>query len=169
MYKIYSLLNVSFFFKLKNGFYIFIIILLNILFFIKYYLKFFYNIFLLFFIILNNNFILYNLTFFIKYNYIFKSQISLYYFSKYKELIIQYKKKKNKIYFNKLFLEIYFKNYIYYNIFYFYYMFLFIYNIILIDLILYIETYIVQLLRKSKSKKKVYVLNFNYYINRLKF
>ncbi len=44
---------------------------------------------------------------------------------------------------------------------------LFIYNIVLIDFLLYIETYIVQLL--NKSKKKVYVLNFSYYLNRLKF
>jgi len=44
---------------------------------------------------------------------------------------------------------------------------LFIYNIVLIDFLLYIETYIVQLL--NKSKKKVYVLNFSYYFNRLKF
>lgn len=167
IYKIYLLLNVSFFFKLKNGFYIFIVILFNIIFFIKHYLKFFYNIFLLCFIILNNNFILYNLTFFIKYNYIFKSQINLHYFIKYKKLISQYKIKKNKVFFNKLFLEMYFKHHIYYNVFYIYYMFLFIYNIVLINFILYIETLIVQWV--SKSRKKVYALNFSYYINRFKF
>jgi len=166
-YKIYSLLNVSFCLKLKIKFYIFIIIFFNIIFFIKYYLKFFYNIFLFYFIRINNNFILYYLTFFIKYNYIFKSEVNLYYFSKYKKLIIQYKNKKDKAFFYKLFIEIYLKNYIYYYVFYIYFMCLFIYNIVLIDFLLYIETYIVQLL--NKSKKKVYVLNFSYYFNRLKF
>lgn len=169
LYKNYCILNINFFLKIKYSFYILNIILFDILFFVKYYFKLFGNIFLLYFLSKNNNTVLYYLTIFNKYHYIFKSQIYLYFLNTYKNLIIQYNVNKNKQNFSKLFLEVYFNNKLYYNIYYIYYVFLYIYNNILIDLLLYIETYFTQILHKSNNKKKLYMLNFNYYIERLKF